>query len=130
MTLTADYFRPTMTLRATLLFAAVPHFFFAHAQQDPDARLKELQTQLEQLEAQEKALMGPIEDAKLSIMQRDLAALGLPALATGDVVTVHPGHSLVWDEVHHVPKWTAHIVLPDIMKGNLAASTPSSRTRM
>ena len=83
-------------------------------------RLKELQAQLDQLEAQEKALMGPIEEAKLSIMQRDLAAQGLPTLVAGEVVTVHPGHSLVWDEMHHVPKWTAHIVLPDIMKGSLA----------
>ena len=120
MTLTADYFRHPMILRAALFPLALCQLLFALAQQDPDARLKDLQVQLEQLEAQEKALMGPIEDAKLTIMQRDLAALGLPALAAGDVVTVHPGHSLVWDETHHVPKWTAHIVLPDIMKGNLA----------
>lgn len=109
-----------MILRPTLLFQACFTAMLLHAQQDPDARLKELQTQYEQLEAQEKALMKPIEDAKLSIMQRDLVAQGLPTLGTGEVVTVHPGHSLVWDETHHVPKWTAHIVLPDIMKGSLA----------
>ena len=109
-----------MTLRSALFLATCIHLPLLHAQQDPDTRLKELQAQYDQLEAQEKALMGPIEDAKLSNMQRDLAAQGLPALAPGDVITVHPGHSLVWDETHHVPKWTAHIVLPDIMKGSLA----------
>lgn len=90
------------------------------AQGVDDARLKELRDRYDALQAQQDSLLGPIEDAKLAIMQRDLAATGLPALAPGDVVTVHPGHSLVWDETHHVPKWTAHIVMPDIMKGNLA----------
>ena len=109
-----------MILRSSLLLPTCFMVAICQAQQDPDARLKELQAQYEQLEVQQKALLGPIEESKLSIMQRDLAALGLPALAAGEVVTAHPGHSLVWDETHHVPKWTAHIVLPDIMKGSLA----------
>ncbi len=109
-----------MTLRYALLAPVCLHLLLANAQQEPEARLKELQAQLSQLEDQEKALHGPIEDAKLTIMQRDLGAFGLPALAAGEVVTTHPGHSLVWVEAHHVPKWTAHIVLPDIMKGSLA----------
>jgi len=114
------YFRPTMTHRSALLLTVYFTALLVHGQQDPDARLKELQAQYDQLEEQQKTLLGPIEASKLTIMQRDLTAQGLPALSTGDVVTVHPGHSLVWDEAHHVPKWTAHIVLPDIMKGSLA----------
>lgn len=88
--------------------------------QDPEARLKDLQAQYDKLQAQEQQLLGPIEEAKLAVMDKDLRAFGLPALAPGDELVMHPGHALVWSEQHHQPKWTAHIVMPDIMKGNLA----------
>jgi len=90
------------------------------AQGEAEKRLTELQVRYDQLEEQQQLLLGPIEDAKLAIMQRDLAAFGLPALAPGDEPIVHPGHTLVWSERHHTPKWTAHLVLPDILKGSLA----------
>ena len=109
-----------MNLRSTLLLPASVFFMLAFSQSAPENQLQELQVRYDQLEEQQHLLLGPIEDAKLSIMQRDLAAQGLPALAPGDVVTVHPGHSLVWNEKYHTPTWTAHIVMPDIMKGNLA----------
>ncbi len=92
----------------------------AVAQGDADKQLQQLQVQYDQLEEQQKLLLGPLEDAKLRVMDRDLAAQGLPALAPGDEVIAHPGHSLVWSEKYHQPKWTAHIVMPDIMKGSLA----------
>ena len=88
--------------------------------QDEESRLKSLQLQLEQIDAQRAALLAPIEQTKLKIMQRDLAAKGLPALVNGDNVIVHPGHSLVWSARHEQPKWTAHIVTPDIIHGALA----------
>ncbi|MBK9758415.1 MAG: DNA/RNA non-specific endonuclease [Flavobacteriales bacterium] len=109
-----------MMLRSALLLPACSFFLLAFSQTTPEKQLQELQVRYDQLEEQQNLLLGPIEDAKLSIMQRDLAAQGLPALAPGDVVTVHPGHSLVWNEKYHTPKWTAHVVMPDIMKGNLA----------
>lgn len=90
------------------------------AQDDPEQRLEQLQQQFDQLEEQQQRLLGPIEDAKLEVMRRDLSRWGLPALAPGDEVVMHPGHALVWDDAHHLPKWTAHIVMPDILKGNLA----------
>jgi endonuclease G, mitochondrial len=114
------YFRLPMMLRTVLLLATAVGTLLTFAQAEPEKQLIELQARYDQLEEQQKALLSGIEDAKLSIIQRDLAAQGLPALAPGDVVTVHAGHSLVWSEQYHVPKWTAHIVLPDILKGNLA----------
>ena len=104
---------------APLLFA----FFVtcaSFAQDDMDQQLKQLQVQYDQLEEQQKLLRGPLEEAKLKVMQRDLKQWAYPALLTGDEVVVHPGHALVWSERDHVPKWTAEIVMPDIMKGNLA----------
>lgn len=88
--------------------------------QEEESALKALQEQLERIDAQRAALLGPIEEAKLRIMQRDLAAKGLPALQPGEQVIVHAGHSLVFSTEHEQPKWTAHIVTHDIVTGNLA----------
>jgi endonuclease G len=109
-----------MDFRSLLPALAVLGALTVTAQDDADKRIQELQHQYDELEKQQQALLGPLEEAKLRIMQRDLARFGLPALASGDEVTVHPGHSLVWSERYHEPKWTAHIVTPDITRGNLA----------
>jgi endonuclease G, mitochondrial len=101
-----------------LLTALLPTLLTA--QDDPEVRLKQLQTQYDQLEEQQRSLLGELEDARLNVMQRDLKRSGYPALQPGDEVVVHPGHALVWSEKHHQPKWTAHIVSPDILSGNLA----------
>lgn len=107
--------RRTLISSALLFLAPI-----AFAQSGPEAELARLRAEYERLEEQQKGLLPAIEDAKLSIIQRDLQAWGLPALQTGDELVMHPGHALVWSEKHHQPKWTAHIVLPDIMQGNLA----------
>lgn len=109
-----------MILRPSTFALALGCSLFSFAQDDADKRLRDLQRQYDELEKQQQSLLPPLEEAKLHLMQRDLARWGLPALTAGDEVVVHPGHSLVWSEKHHVPKWTAHIVTADIVKGNLA----------
>ncbi len=108
-----------MTIRSLLFLALISVGPTLHAQEQ-EQQLQKLQAQYDQLESQQALLLGPIEDLKLAVMQRDLKAYGLPALAPGDEVVMHPGHALVWNDKLHDPKWTAHIVMPDIMKGNLA----------
>lgn len=85
----------------------------AEALRKEEARFAEAQAQLEKVR-------GDLEAAKLAVMRHDLAQWGYPALDPGDEVVVHPGHALVWDDAHKLPKWTAHIIVPDIIEGNLA----------
>ncbi|MCB0790930.1 MAG: DNA/RNA non-specific endonuclease [Flavobacteriales bacterium] len=107
------------TLRTVpLLLLLTP--FCIRAQEDADAHLHKLEAELEALRAQEAPLESGIEQAKLAVMQRDLRRWGYPALASSDVVVEHPGHALVYDARDQVPKWTAHIVTPDVVTGNLA----------
>jgi endonuclease G, mitochondrial len=108
--------RSRTTLSALFLSLSYPLL----AQSDPDADLKRLQTQYTALQQQQEQLVLPIEKAKLAVMRHHLEQQGLPALDPGEQVIWHPGHCLVWDEVHNIPKWTAHIVMSDILKGNLA----------
>ncbi|MBS1583833.1 MAG: DNA/RNA non-specific endonuclease [Bacteroidetes bacterium] len=109
-----------MRLRSILLACTSYAVCSCAAQDDAVKHLQDLQQQYDRLEAQRHALLGPLEDAKLAVMRSDLAHWGLPALAPGDGPVEHPGHILVWDDAHHLPKWTAHIVTPDILQANLA----------
>jgi endonuclease G len=97
------------------------HLVTACSPQSPaDKHLQEVQGQYDQLREQLDRLGGTLEHAKLDVIDQDLAHWGYPALAPQDVVVVHPGHALVWDDIRHIPKWTAHIITPDITTGNLA----------
>jgi len=90
------------------------------AQEDLDRKLAELLQEQNQLHKLEEALKGPIEQARLAVLRRDLQLWGFPALAPGDELIEHPGHSLVYNEAHELPKWTAHIASTELITGNLA----------
>lgn len=109
-----------MNIRLTVPLLALLAFTNGAAQTKQDEKLRAVQAQYADVQTQLEQLRGKLETAKLDVMGHDLAQWGYPALAAGDTVVVHPGHALVWDDVHHVPKWTAHIIMPDIMEGNLA----------
>ncbi len=102
--------------------AFLPFLFISSlsAQGQEAARLQAAQQRYTEAQEQLRHLKDDLDQAKLAVMRRDLAQWGYPALQPGDEVVVHPGHALVWDDAHKVPKWTAHIIAPDIMEGNLA----------
>lgn len=109
-----------MSHRLTFLSALLSLPFLLPAQSDPDAELLRLQGQRERLRTELEQLNAPIRKAKLAVMRRDLERSGLPKPAAGEEVVWHPGHALVWDAERNIPKWTAHIVMSDILEGNLA----------
>ncbi len=92
----------------------------AYAQSTADQRLQAVQGRYAALQHELEKIRGQVEQAKLEVMQQDLARMGYPHLDAGDTVVVHPGHALVWNPQYKFPKWTAHIIMPDIMEGNLA----------
>jgi endonuclease G len=106
--------RSTLTLTGSLLLSA------SFGQTQADKHLREVQAQYAAIQQQLEHMRNQVEHAKLDVMQHDLAQWGYPRLDAGDTVIVHPGHALVWSDKYKVPKWTAHIIMPDIMEGNLA----------
>lgn len=109
-----------MIHRSALLLLPFLLQLTSRAQSDPEAELRDLQQQYEQVSGQQQRLATDIRQKKLAVIRRDLQLRGLPALAPGEQVIWHPGHALVWDAANQLPKWTAHIVMPDILQGNLA----------
>ena len=106
---------PAGILIGTWLLAAA-----AACAQDPATDLRTLEQQWDVLNNERSALQRKLEQAKLSVIRADVQRWGLPALAPGEQVIWHPAHALVYNEAHEISKWTAHIVVTDIVQGNLA----------
>lgn len=94
--------------------------FCVDAQSPAETAMQELQDRVVLLEAQIDALAAPLERAKLGLVQEQLERFGLPTTAEGDTLVLHDGHALAWDGRAAHPRWTAHLLLPDILAGNLA----------
>jgi endonuclease G len=95
-------------------------FPVAWAQVDLDVRLEQLKVQHERLRSEEQRVVARMDSTKLAIIRRDLERTGLPKLAPGEEVVIHPGHMLVYSEKHEQAKWVAHIAAQDLVSGNLA----------
>jgi endonuclease G len=98
----------------TFIFAFQQSF----AQTDVDQKIKQKQDSIAYFEAKIKAVETSMEDLKLARLRYDLKANGLPKLQTNEILIEHLAMSLVYDENHEVAKWVAHIITPDVLKGN------------
>lgn len=92
----------------------------------PKHRLKMLKKQQEELKAQENELLKEIEWAKFSLIREDLNIVGLPKSSNASdeplPVIFHSAMALAYAEQHEQPQWVAHIILPDILKGQVTRS--------
>ncbi len=103
-----------------LLLLFTIHFYCISAiGQDIKERRQSLETQLTELQAQEKELLAQLESIKLEQIQVDLHQNGLPALKEGETLIEHSAMSLVYSEKHEQAQWVAHIITPDIITSNL-----------
>jgi len=59
-----------------------------------------------------------LEDLKFQKIHEDLDKTGLPKLLPGEEVVYHSAYALVYAEPYEQAKWVAHIILPDVVKGN------------
>lgn len=109
-----------MNPRLLMPLLAVLIAYSGQAQSEQDHQLQLQQDRYTKLQEELEEARMDLEAAKLAVIQHDLARWGYPALDPGDEVIVHPGHALVWNDRYKVPKWTAHLIVPDISEGNLA----------
>ena len=98
---------------AILLFAV-----FGLSGQTIDAEIKALEDQIAQLKLKEEALLEKVETAKLSRIQQDLKAVGLPS----DNYIKHSALFLEYAEAYEQAKWVAHILTPDVITGTVHRS--------
>lgn len=95
-----------------LLFLFFPFCLFA---QQLDEQIDRIHLQLEEIKAKEKTLNKELEELKLQRIQRDLQEIGLPS----DDFLMHSALALEYAEEYEQARWVAHIILPDIINGNV-----------
>ncbi|MCB0634109.1 MAG: DNA/RNA non-specific endonuclease [Saprospiraceae bacterium] len=89
--------------------------FFLNGQQ-LEHQIQSVHEELRTLKQQEAVLYRRLEDLKLSKIQRDLRQVGLP---TDDYI-MHQAMALSYSEPHEQARWVAHIILPDIIEGQIS----------
>ena len=94
--------------------------------QNLEQHIINVQSDIKQLESQQKMLESRLEELKLQKVQRDLRDIGLPS----QNYVLHTALALEYDEEHEQAKWVAHIITPDVraVRDIRRCTGPSSHT--
>ena len=90
--------------------------------QNIDVQIDQLMRELEQISIREQQLLSEVEDLKLARIRRDLKTLGLPKIEANETLIEHSAMTLVYDEEHEQAKWVAHMIVPEVIQGNVSRS--------
>jgi endonuclease G, mitochondrial len=100
------------------IFLLVCFFPFWGYSQSIEQQISKAETELARLNKREDSIQLKIEDFKFQKLREDLRKTGIPKLADGEEVIFHTAYALVYDEKYEQAKWVAHIILPDVVRGN------------
>jgi len=81
-------------------------------------QISKAETDLILLNKKQDSLLVKLEDLKFQLIHENLDKTGLPKLLPGEEVVYHSAYALVYAEPYEQAKWVAHIILPDVVKGN------------
>jgi len=93
--------------------------FLTVSAQDYKEKIEQTESKLIQNSQQRIDLLKEVEQFKLKQIQHDLQKIGLPKLTEGETVANHSAMSLCYSEEHEQAKWSAHIIIPDIIRGGV-----------
>ncbi len=102
-------------MRLILLFLFLP---FCVNAQTVSLQINKAESELAVLKKKEDSVLSKLEDLKFQKIHEDLDKIGLPKLSTADEVVYHSAYALVYSEPYEQAKWVAHIILPDVVRGN------------
>ena len=102
-------------MRLALILLFFPFFALA---QPVSQQISRAEAELVSLKKKEDSILLKLEDLKFQKIHEDLDKTGLPKLMPGDEVVYHSAYALVYAEAYEQAKWVAHIILPDVVRGN------------
>lgn len=102
-------------MRLLFLLLCLPIFSIG---QDVSNQIKKVESEIELINKRRDSLFVTIEELKFKKLQQDLKSTGMPKLLPGEEVIDHLAYSLVYAEPYEQAKWVAHIILPDVVRGN------------
>ncbi len=65
-----------------------------------------------------------LENLKLTLLKEKYQEIGFPQAKKDDLITHHPGFSLLYNSNILLPRWVAHLVTPDVQRYNLPRPEP------
>ncbi len=101
-----------------LLLAGV----FPTTAQTLEQKAAQVKDAIAQIERQKVTYLDQLESIKFEMIQRDLTAVGLPTTLPGGTVVRHSALALEYSEPHEQARWVAHIILPDVLTGQVSRS--------
>ncbi len=102
-------------MRILFLFLVLPIYSIG---QDVNQQIMAAEAQVTSINRMKDSLLLKIEDLKFRKIHEDLEKTGLPKLNPGEEVVYHLAYALVYAEPYEQAKWVAHIILPDVVRGN------------
>lgn len=88
------------------------------AAQKIDESIKRIESGIFLLDKQKDSLFNILENYKFQKINEDLSRIGLPSVGESEEIVFHSAYALVYSEEHEQAKWVAHIILPDVIRGN------------
>ena len=95
-----------------MLVMLLPTLIFS---QQFESNISALEGELEALKLKELSIFEKIEEVRLDKIIYDLKEIGLPS----ENYIKHSAMCLEYDEHHEQPKWVAHIILPQVIDGQV-----------
>lgn len=88
-----------------------------------------LEKEAVELEARQAALSNELEVLRLKKIREDIHAVGLPTVQEGTQheLVEHSALILSYNETHEQANWVAHIIIPQVNKGNLSRTNDFRR---
>ncbi|MEO6682393.1 MAG: DNA/RNA non-specific endonuclease [Ginsengibacter sp.] len=99
-----------------LLFVFITSFGFT---QSFEEEILKIEKEITRSEERKKKLYSELEELKLQKISSDLEKVGLPTVFPGEQLIKHSAFYLSYSEKHEVPRWVAHIILPDVISGTV-----------
>lgn len=94
-------------------------FTIAKGQDSTIQALRATEAELQRIKLEESQLKSQLEELKLEQLRHQLRTFGLPQLEEQDEPIEHSAMTLLYKEKHEQPSWVAHVILPDIVSGNV-----------
>jgi len=73
---------------------------------------------IEKYETKTDSIRNLMDELKLKHIHSTIKSIGLPAGASQEEITSHPGLIISYNENHELANWVASMILPDIKTGN------------
>jgi endonuclease G len=82
--------------------------------------IKAINQQLDSIENLRQQLTDEMELLKLLWIQNEIRSIGIPRSISSEEVIEHSAYFLSYNENHEQANWVMHIILPDIIQGNVS----------